>query len=439
LGWIEDKWGFSENPFSIKELSSKEEIERLFVNRSMELRQLVNGLDSSNGGVVYGISGKRGSGKSTVLNKSLSEMRKRGNIALVVRTSGNYSEEDYLKKILTDICDQLDGNLSETLKKEVMRLKANLLYDEKVTKGNTSEASIRASIKASLLSFFGSEVGGELKEGVSDQIEKSLKPYSKVTLTREVLQFLALLKKETKTKIIVSIDETDKCDFEEEEKLLNAIKAILHTRDSHFIFVGTLQFYENFKQAFIRNVEEATVSSTFSDVILIEPLLEDKALEIITKRVSFYSISGKSRIPFDKESMKVILELANGNPKQLMRLCSEGFIYYGDDGKEINAPDLVKYFLDKHFIERLTSVERVYFKITERLGKVTSSSIELITELKKANVKAITRQQNRVILERLVEKRYLLKKTVSVSGVKQVQYLTSELSKHIFSKKIVNK
>ena len=100
MGWIRDKWGFSENPFSIKELSSKEELERLFVNREMELKQLVNGLDSSEGGVVYGISGKRGSGKSTVLNKALAEMRKCGSLTLMVKTSGVYSEEDYLKKYL---------------------------------------------------------------------------------------------------------------------------------------------------------------------------------------------------------------------------------------------------------------------------------------------------------------------------------------------------
>jgi hypothetical protein len=134
--------------------------------------------------------------------------------------------------------------------------------------------------------------------------------------------------------------------------------------------------------------------------------------------------------------MKVILEIAEGNPKQLMRLCSEGFIYWGDEGKEINASALVKYFVSKGYIVRLSRTEKLYFKIVERLGTVGAGSIELIDALKKAKIKSFTRQQNRVILERLVDKRYLLKNVTVVNDLRKVQYLPSELSKHVFSKKV---
>jgi hypothetical protein len=434
LGWIQNKWSFSENPFSIKELSSQKELDNLFVDREDVLKQLVNGLDSSEGGVVYGISGIRGSGKSTALNKALEEMRRKGSLTLKVSASGTYSEEEYLKKILTALCDQLeDKTFSDNLEKEIIRIKANLLYDEKITKEKTVDASIRASIKASVLNFFGSEVGSEVKESVSDQIEKSLKPYSKVTLVRELLHLLALLKKEAK-KIIVSIDETDKCSFETEEKCLDTIKEILLSRDSHFIFVGTLDFYNNFRQVFLGKGEEATTSSIFSDVIPVHHLSPENSVQIINKRLAFYAIDKHYKNPFDENALKCIFEIADGNPKQLMRLCSQGFIFFGDEGKQINAQELINYFMGKNFIDRLSRTERNYFKIVERSKHVTAGSPELVNALKEAKIKAISRQQNRVILERLVKKKFLCKQVKILEGFRRTVYAPTELSKYVFPK-----
>jgi Cdc6-like AAA superfamily ATPase len=427
---MKDKWGFSENPFSIRALTNPKELERLFVDRDMEIKQLLNALDGREGGVVYGISGMRGVGKSTVLNKVLEEMRKKDSIVFKVMASGTFAELDFLQKLLTDVCDQIDlKKASKNLKKEVVKLKANLLYNEKRAEKESSEASIRASIKASFVSLFGSEIGSELKEGMEKQIETTLKPYSPSTITREILQFLSFLKKETKTKhIVIGIDETDKCRFEEAEKLLDSVKAVLATENSHFVFVGTLDFHKNFIQVFSKREEEATLSSIFENIIKIPPLDNDKIIDIINKRLSYYSIMEKSRNPFSKEALEVILDMAEGNPKQLMRLCSEGFTYFGDKGEEIKAEDLVQYFKNKEYIAELSATEEIYLEVVKDLGKVSAISKELFDRLKQKGIEHKDRKQYRVNLEKLVGKKYLTK---GIDEKRQVQYMPSVICKHI--------
>jgi Cdc6-like AAA superfamily ATPase len=429
LSWIEEKWGFSENPFSINSLTDPKELEKLFVDRETELKELLNGLESRSGKEVYGISGMRGSGKSTVLNKVLEEMKKNKSIVFKVTASGTFTELDFLRKLLTDVCDQIDlKGASKNLQREVVRLRTNLLYNEKRAEEGGSEASIRASIKASLPFIFGSDVGSEIKTVAKKQIEKTLKPYSKATLTREILQFLSFLKKETKARhIIIGIDETDKCRFEEAEKLLDSIKTVFTSEDSHFVIVGTLDFHRNFMQAFAKRAEEATFSSIFEDVIEIPRLDDRKILEIIAKRVDYYSVGGKTRNPFSKESLQVIIGLTEGLPKQLMRLCLIGFLYLGEEGREIAASDLVKYYKIKGYISDLSVTERIYVDAVKSLGEVSAISESLFNELAKKKIKPRSKKQYRVVLENLVAKSYLTKKTIEG----EVKYMPSELCKHI--------
>ncbi|MDH5266161.1 MAG: ATP-binding protein [Candidatus Bathyarchaeota archaeon] len=429
MGWIKDLWSFKKNPFSIRELSNSDELQKLFVDRKKEVKPLKNTFTGCEGGVVCGISGVRGCGKSTVLNKVLDEIKQENGLIIKVKASGTYAELDFLQKLLTDMCDQIEiQDLPEKVVEEVIRLKTNLLYTEKVAEGRGSEASIRASIKASILSFFSSEIGSEIKEKITKNVERQIKPYSKSTLSREILQFLSFLRSETKFDyIVVGIDETDKCRFDVAEKLLDSIKALLGTEHCHFVFVGTLQFHKNFAQAFKGLEEEATLASIFEDIVLITLFSNQEIVDIINKRLSYYSIGDKPKKPFSSEAMQVILELANGNPKQAMRLCSQGFMYFGDKGKEISPADLVEYFESKNYIQDLTRTEKEYVNVVKKLGEVSAISKKLFEELAKKGIKH-KRKQYRVHLERLVNKRYL-KKTISEK--EQVVYMPSELCKHI--------
>lgn len=430
MGWIKDLWSFKRNPFSIRELIGSDELQKLFVDREKEVKPLRNTFTGSKGGVVCGISGIRGSGKSTVLNKVLDDIKKENGSVVKVKASGTYAELDFLHKLLTDILDQIEmQDLPNEIVEEVVRLKTNLLYTEKVAEGKGSEASIRASIKASILSFLGSEVGSEIKETITKKVERQIRPYSKSTLTREILQFLSLFRKKTTYDcMIVGIDETDKCRFETAEKLLDSIKSVLGTEHCHFVFVGTSQFHENFAQAFKGQEEEATLASIFEDIVLIRPFSDKEVLEIISKRLTYHSIDGKPRNPYSTEAMQVILELANGNAKQAMRLSSQGFMYFGEEGQEISSADLVEYFGDKGYIESLTPTEEIYVDVVKKLGEVSATSERLSKELAKLKIEHKKKKQYRVHLERLVSKRYLRRKTI---GKRQIVYVLSEICKHV--------
>lgn len=430
MGWIKELWSFTKNPFSIRELSSFDELQKLFVDREKEIRQLRNTFTGSEGGVVCGISGMRGSGKSTVLNKVLDEIEKENGLVIKVKASGTYAELDFLHKILTDVCDQIETqDLPKKVVEEIIRLKTNLLYTEKVAEGKGSEASIRASIKASIVSLFSSEISSEIKEKITKNVERQIKPYSKSTITREILQFFSFLRDKTKFDyLIIGIDETDKCRFDVAEKLLDSVKTVLDTKHCHFAFVGTSEFYRNFIQVFRGQEEEATLASIFEDIVLIQRFSDQKVLEIISKRLGYYSIEDKPKNPFSKETMQLIVDFANGNPKQAMRLCSQSFMYFGDKGEEIGAGNLIKYFKSKGYILDLTPTEKKYVDVVKKLGEVTATSKILFEKLAEKRVKHKGERQYRVNLERLVNKKYL-KKTISKKGY--VAYTPSILCKHI--------
>jgi len=430
MGWIQEVWSYRKNPFSIRELRGSDELQKLFVDREKEIKLVRNTLTGSGGGVVYGISGTRGSGKSTVLNKVLSDVRAENGLIVKVKASGIFTELDFLRKLLTDICDQIEmERLPEEVTMEINRLKTNLLYNEKIAEGKANEASIRASIKASFLSFLSSEIGSEVKEKMERKIEKQLKQYSKSTLTREIEQFLSYLRKQTKYDyMVIGIDETDKCRFEVAEELLESVKTVLGTEHCHFVFVGTKEFYDNFSRAFRGQEEEATLASIFNDIILIRNFADEQILKIIDKRLVYYSLERKPKNPFSEKATQVILDLANGNPKQAMRLCSESFMYFGDEGEIINSSGLVSYFDDRGYIPDLSPAEQEYVDVVRRLGRVTATSKELIKELGKKRIEHDDEKQYRVNLERLVRKKYL-KKITPKKG--QVTYVSSEILKHI--------
>lgn len=432
MGWITELWNFRSNPFSIRELSSPEELNQLFVDRNLEVRQLRNALMGSEGGIVYGISGLRGVGKSTVLNKVLEEvMKAEKNLVVKVKASGYYEELDFMKKILTDMCDQIEvKEMPRNVKEEIVRLKTNLLYTEKVEEGKASEGVIRSSIKASIFSIFGTEVGTEVSEKIREGVERQLKPYSKSTLTREILNFLQFLKREASySKIVVGIDETDKCRFTIAEKLLDSIKTILVAPYCHFVFVGTLEFHKNFIKAFRPGEEEeATMASVFESVLPIRPLNENQILEIIEKRLSYFSLGKKVRNPFSNKALKVITSLARGIPKIASRLCSESFIYFGENGKRIGPEELVEYLEEKGYIPELTPLEKKYMKRIKRIKVVKPLSKTFVDGLSKLGVTHKRKTQYYKYLDRLVDKRYLLK-TTDKSG--NVIYEPTELSQYV--------
>jgi AAA+ ATPase superfamily predicted ATPase len=357
-GDLNSKWGFSENPFAPKTLESPEELEQLFVNRETEIKEIYNGLTSTNGGIVYGITGLRGSGKSSLLNKVLHEIEKRNKgLVLKIDASGKYRDIEFLESLLGGICEGLkEKNLSDVLKAEIARIQSNLFFAPMLSEMDASPMAYERTIASTIYDIYGSDITTQKHTKLKTGIEKQLRHYNKSTIINETLHFLKRIKEEMGSeRLIIAIDETDKCEFEDAYELFNCIKPVFQSKCSNFVFVGTCEFYENFKKSFSDHTRESSItSSIFHYMVYVEPFdkSSDKSLlkEMIQKRLNFYSTKiGGGLNPFQGEAMKMIFEISNGFPRQLFRLCAEAYNSFGEKGEEIRAEHVKDYFIEKRY------------------------------------------------------------------------------------------
>jgi AAA+ ATPase superfamily predicted ATPase len=357
-GDLNSKWGFSENPFAPKTLESPEELEQLFVNRETEIKEIYNGLTTTNGGIVYGITGLRGSGKSSLLNKVLYEIEKKGKgLVLKIDASGKYREIEFLESLLGGICEGLKyKNPSNRLKAEIARIQSNLYFAPMISEMDASPKAYERTIASTIYDVFGSDISAQKHTTLKSGIEKQLRHYNKSTIINEILHFLKNIREEMGAeRLIIAIDETDKCEFVDAYELFNCIKPVFQSKCSNFVFVGTCEFYENFKKSFSDHTRESSItSSIFHYMVYVEPFdkSSDKSLlrEMIQKRLKFYSTKiGGGANPFQGEAMKMIFEVSNGFPRQVFRLCAEAYNSFGEKGEEIRAEYIKDYFIEKRY------------------------------------------------------------------------------------------
>ena len=416
--WLNNFWGLKENPFHIKPLSSREEIVGNFVNRDEEVELLTNILSTTMTGISCGISGKRGSGKSTVLYKILSDIEEEGyGFTIVVNASGELNRLEFLEMILFNICKRMkDIEISDDLKEEIARIFGNIIYENEKEQGTVERTTLGRSIRAGIASIFGAEVSDTKTDEIEDRITKRVKPYGPTTLIEEITQILQKIRSELTDKIIViGIDETDKLTFKNSLALLQHIKPIINLEYCHLVFVGTEHFYINFYRAFTENgLEDAETISIFQNMCIIFPFDYQKDLdnlnEIIRKRIDFYEVKkGKGIIPFTNESIGIVFEMTRGLPKQLMQVCSDIFMTHGRKC-EIIGPDLVtQYFRNRNVFPEISPKEIDFLKIALKLKsiKLASKAFRSIVKQRGLEEKSETNYYN--IYKGLFDKGYLIR------------------------------
>ncbi|KAF5434840.1 putative ATPase, AAA+ ATPase superfamily [Candidatus Methanophagaceae archaeon] len=90
--------------FNIKPLEQKE-VGEFFFGREDELKFLLNQITNSHGGKAFAISGRRGAGKSTLINKLIKELKVKENYLIVkVDVPKEFDEFFILKRILRAVC-----------------------------------------------------------------------------------------------------------------------------------------------------------------------------------------------------------------------------------------------------------------------------------------------------------------------------------------------
>ena len=166
--------------FNIKPLEQKE-VGEFFFGRRSELDFLLNQITNSHGGKAFAISGRRGAGKSTLINKLIKELKDKENYLIVkVDVPKEFDEFFILKRILRAVCE---GATKETKVQESNDLLIDVCVKLKRLDYQTTQVNEVGKEKAVIKAVKGSvnaviaKVGGD--RSVEDsKIEKQSRKYN---------------------------------------------------------------------------------------------------------------------------------------------------------------------------------------------------------------------------------------------------------------------
>ena len=85
-----------------------------YIERKDEIRRIVNFIEKTEGAVI-GITGVRGSGKTTVMESIISQYQK-GNFTLRITSPTEYDEKEFFVMVFKRICEEVNKKIEEELK-----------------------------------------------------------------------------------------------------------------------------------------------------------------------------------------------------------------------------------------------------------------------------------------------------------------------------------
>jgi ABC-type multidrug transport system, ATPase component len=163
--------------FDIKPLA-QEEVGDFFFGRRRELDFLLNQITSSHGGKAFAISGRRGAGKSTLINKLITELKDRGNYLIVkVDVPKEFDEFFIVKRILRAVCEgatkepkvQESNELLIDVCVKLNRLDCQITQKNEVGKEDAVIKAVKGSVNAVI-----ANVGGD-RSVEGREIEKTVR------------------------------------------------------------------------------------------------------------------------------------------------------------------------------------------------------------------------------------------------------------------------
>jgi len=329
-----------------------------FMGRTQELKRLNNLLRNKGGSRVI-VSGDVGVGKTTFVNFARAHAQEKGNFFTTIKEIAiqpDWDATDFiintLGAILTTIERRKDVQIGDGLKKKLESLIA------------ITEIS-NLSISASIAGFGGG--GG-----------KNVTRNPPIKLTMPMLQdlfedIILELNKIGYKEIILHYNNLELFEQSDLIQLFNKIRDFSQTKNVHFIFVGGL-----IVPATIQPISR--VSSIFSDTPIILPNLGLNEVEsIINKRIEALTIKGfTSDVPIDKEVIKILYDLYEGNLRHILNSLSTAF-------KEVTDEIPVRLTVTK-------LKESLFNLVKERwLNKITDVEKGVLFEI--LNVQEITNKQ----------------------------------------------
>ena len=309
--------------FNIKPLSlSQDEVGDFFYDREGdELDFLLNQITKSKGGKAFAISGRRGSGKSTLIHKLIKSLEKDKENYLIVKVDvpKEFDELFLLKRILRKVCETaiIDGriNKDDIMLGEVLAKLIHLDYQtariNEIGEEETVIKAIRGGVKAIV------EIGGD-RSTVHNEIDKTINEmrfleYDLERVQSDLEKLLNKLKEVFKG-IVIIVDETDKSNYVEAVKTLDNIKPLFWLENCYYIFVGSQEFYEDYLGG-IKTGRKTLLDSLFTKIIYLRPFTKDDLIGMLEKRFS------KEVSEETSEILDIIATISKGTPRDAMRYC----------------------------------------------------------------------------------------------------------------------
>jgi DNA polymerase III delta prime subunit len=343
----------TQNPFAIGPVEI-DELDKM-VNREEETKRVQDFVRYHQSGTIL-LSGERGIGKTTILNKLSNTFRKEGTLTAMI---GIYHFEldkvGFIAGILRSIVNELEkrGTPVQKYRNKINRT----LYErqERVLFNDDQTISGRVS---------------------SDREVRTIVRPDTYKVEEEARSMLIDITK-TIGKLVLLIDDLDKLNEEGASAILLRTRPVLSIPDVFLIFSVSdyLMRYMG---------KEIKIARSVSDLeITLKPLTNSQLVEIIRRRLNREGISDVSQV-FDEDALTSIIELSKGNTREFMSNCSEVFdMLLSNNLSRITYSDVMKSVQKKKesFISQLDEREAKVLKYIIERGRVRAGDSEVAAVL----------------------------------------------------------
>lgn len=370
----------------------------LFVDRSRELDQLEK-LTHAFGDII-GITGQRGSGKTSILN--ILKPKEGKKIFIVLQEKD--SKLDIIIDLTYQLAEQMENDsLFAPLKERIGEIKSSLLSEKECSEGK--EAGISAGIEARI-----------------NKTESRIETHTIYLIKTRLAELIRILI--SKTKAILIIDELDKEKKEDIAKILDSIKMYLRNeRIVTFVALPPSLSQEYYRSMYHSREETHNLENVLDRITELDAMADSDIRKIIEKRLPEEGI-------LDHGALELIVEYANGNPRRAIRPVHDLII---EEHERITSRIMGK-FLRNELEKQVASLELTK-KEEEALDAFAhhvvniyfekeADAVDVLMKRKVINVKprgyvilkqligknALIKEKNRVYIPRHLRLYYVLKK-----------------------------
>jgi len=361
MGW--KSMGFKDNPLSISPILM--DTLSLYVGHEEKLQLCRNVLENSNTRIV--IEGARGVGTTSFANYlrfSLQEEKVYFTPRNEIRVDHGWQLETLLAVIIANVVRELDYFEIDHLTK-----------DKRFQNAKALSSRIAETYRSFGVDAFG--FGGSFGKEAGIVTQPIIVP---APVLGHHLEDLASLVQESgySNGLLIQLNNLDVGEIHDEvtlKRLFNALRDYSQTRGISWLFVGDV----GLRKFIAQNVDRLDDIISFETEI--EPLDRVKIKELIKKRVEFYRISSKIKLPIDLDVFFYLQDVTKGRLRYVFGILTRlmGSLYIGDLTDRITLdiakPMIIKLAKDRVAKNNLSSREEDVLRQSVKIPNATAATI----------------------------------------------------------------